>query len=653
VKMHGGWVGRMCFVDLTSEKMWHEETTKYALQYIGGRGIAARIAWELLPAGTDAFDPENVLLILTGPLTGTLAPTSGRTVFAGVSPRVYPRPWYTHSTMGGFFGPELKYSGFDGLVIKGRSPGPSYILVRNGEVELLGAEDLWGLGTHSTERRMKEKHGSRAQVISIGPAGEKLVRFAAIVSHSPEAASGHSGFGAVMGSKNLKAVVAIGDSGVKVADRSGFMAACRRAMKLSRGGMVSSIVKRRGEDSDGGAKLSRPICTHACNARCELGRTYRKVARRFSPGVIERQDLFCVGTIWAEGEEAGFGCGVDMPSVSGWKPEEGGVELHEVCDDLGLDLWVLLTIQPWLVKCIESDVGEICGRELRPRDASWFYELLQDIAHRRGIGDLLAEDLRRAVEKIKHTLPASVVEAAEVLEFAFGFPSHREGRVWDHEPLPFWAVSAIMYATESRDPTIGTHSYLQIADIYMHDRSIALEKLRPLAKLVWGSEEAIEPSFGNKANVAIWCQNRHVLIDSLPLCDFVFPSIIRPFDDENSWRNAIDVAGDLDIEAELLSTCTGLEIESSELDVMAERIFNLERVLLARFGRDRSVDEKVAKHFELPCESDGTRVDKETFRKMMDEYYAIRGWDRISGMPSRSLLVKLGLEDVADSIAHP
>ncbi|MBO3802472.1 MAG: hypothetical protein JTT11_01130 [Candidatus Brockarchaeota archaeon] len=646
MKVSSGWAGRICFVNLDSGELREEETARYAEEYIGGRGFAARIAWDRLPGGVDAFAPENVLLIMTGPLTGTLAPTSGRTVFAGVSPRVFPRPWYTHSTMGGFFGSELKYAGFDGLVIKGRAERPAYVLVMDGKVEVRGAEDIWGLGTHSTERRMKERHGRRAQVVSIGPAGENLVRFAAIVSHSPEAASGHSGFGAVMGSKNLKAVVARGSSGVAIADPKGFLAACRRAMDSSRTGMVSSIAK-------GLEGAPTPICTHACNARCGLGRTYKKVARRFGRGVIERQDLFCVGTIWAESGGGGFGCGIDLPSVRGWKPEEGGVELHETCDDLGLDLWVLLTLQPWFERCAECGVKEIGGKELRPRDAGWFRELLSDIARRRGIGDILAEDLRRAVEKMGRELPAPAVEAAEVLEFAFGFPSHREGRVWDHEPLPFWAVSAIMYATESRDPTIGTHGYLQIADLYMRDPALALEKLRPLARSVWGSEQAAEPSFEAKAQVAVWCQNRHVLIDSLPLCDFVFPRLIRPFENEEAWREAGEVLGDLDVEAELFSTCTGVEMDSSELERAAERTFNLERALLARFGRDRSVDEAVAKHFELPCESDGTRIDEGAFRKMMDEYYAARGWDGVSGMPNRSVLERLGLGGVAESLGLP
>ncbi|UCE52667.1 MAG: aldehyde ferredoxin oxidoreductase, partial [Desulfobacterales bacterium] len=201
-----GWSGKILSIDLSRGQRLYLDTMKYAEDYIGGRGIAAKLAWELVTPAIDAYDPRNPLIVMTGPLTGTLAPTSGRTIFCSVSPRVYPKPWYTHSTMGGLFGSELKYAGFDGLVIVGQSEEPVYLWINDGNVKILSANDLWGLTVSEVAEKIRARHGLDIQLACIGPAGENLVRFA-VISHPPENASGHSGFGAVMGSKKLKAIV--------------------------------------------------------------------------------------------------------------------------------------------------------------------------------------------------------------------------------------------------------------------------------------------------------------------------------------------------------------------------------------------------------------------------------------------------------------
>ena len=243
-------------------------------------------------------------------------------------------------------------------------------------------------------------------------------------------------------------------------------------------------------------------------------------------GIIKAYQVFCIGGVWTSGQEQGDyeGGGFRVPPITGWEPDEGGVELHILCDDLGIDLWVLLVFQPWLVRCIELGVDELRGLMLKPRDARWFQEFLRLIAYRKGVGDVLAEDLRRAVDSMRDMLPKELIEFAEVLEFAYGFPAHREGRIWDPESLPFWLVSALMYATESRDPTICTHaSFLQLAELYLDDKEIFLRKLRPVAVRLWGSEKVFEPSLEDKIGLTIWCQHRHVMLDCLPLCDFTFP----------------------------------------------------------------------------------------------------------------------------------
>jgi aldehyde:ferredoxin oxidoreductase len=209
----------------------------------------------------------------------------------------------------------------------------------------------------------------------------------------------------------------------------------------------------------------------------------------------------------------------------------------------------------------------------------------------------------------------------------------------------------MMHASASRDPTIGTHqSSLLHADFLLHDPELASRQFRALSEKVWGYPDALEPSFENKAPVAIWSQNQHMLIDSLPLCDFAFPQLIRAMDSYEEWRNADDISGDLDLDQRLLAAVTGIEFTRDELDMVAERAFTLERAMLARAGRVRPMEEALASHFKLPCRADGTRIDERGFSALLDEYFAARGWDLELGWPQADVLHTLGLDGVSEEL---
>ncbi|MGC8912162.1 MAG: aldehyde ferredoxin oxidoreductase N-terminal domain-containing protein, partial [Nitrososphaeria archaeon] len=155
-----GYAGKILRINLSDDKIWMEDTKKYADKFIGGRGVAAKIAWEELKPNIDPFSPQNKLIFMTGPLTGTLSPGSGRMTVAGIAPQVYPKPWYTRSNIGGRFGSELKYSGFDGIVVEGISEKPVYIWI-HGErnVKLIDADELWGLDTFATQKKLMKTYG--------------------------------------------------------------------------------------------------------------------------------------------------------------------------------------------------------------------------------------------------------------------------------------------------------------------------------------------------------------------------------------------------------------------------------------------------------------------------------------------------------------
>ena len=641
--MTKGWMGKLLEVDLSRQEVRIRDTMPYAREYLGGRGIAARLAWEMIPPGTDAFDEANCLIVATGPLTGTVAPTSGRTVFVSVSPRVYPRPWITHSTMGGWFGSELKYAGFDALVVKGKSDAPVYLSIHDGRIEVRDGTALWGLGTRETQIRLKREYGGKAQVMCIGPAGEHLSRVA-VIQHAEECASGHSGFGGVMGSKNLKAVVVRGTHGVEIAWPDELLRESARAREVAWTSPMDGFYHDRRDPPEKARR--RPVCSQSCTANCRMLNLHR---REGQPDDVSN----CVGDVYFMDVVHISEYRSDrltIPAGRGFGPIDG-VKVHAGASDLGVDLWLLATMQPWLLKCLEEGVGAVRGYPLNPANPDWFLEFLTGVAFRAGLGGLFSDGMRRAADELEGELPADLIQAARSLEFAYGFPAHREGRLWDPEPLPFWVFSALMYASESRDPAIGSHSScLFLANILLKDGDLARGKLRALSKRLWGTEEALEPGFSYAAPVTIWTQHQHIVIDSLPLCDFAFPRTIGGFRDEEQWRACPGTDADIEMGARLLSACTGLEYTNDQLETVAERVFNLERAMLVEFGRDRALDVSIEPHFELPCKNDGTRLDRDLFNRLMDEYYRLRGWDTGRGWPAPDKLEELGLHDVAQRL---
>lgn len=637
-----GWMGRILEIDLTDGITSYRETMPYAHDFIGGRAMASRIAWDEIPPSIDPYDRENRIIIATGPLTGTLSPTSSRTVMGSLSPRVYPTPWYTHSTLGGWFGPELKYAGFDAIVIRGKADSPVYLEVQDDKARLVQAKDLWGLDTKETQLMLIQRTGPRTQVMAIGPAGENLVRFAT-VQHAEENAAGHSGFGAVWGSKNLKAIAVVGSRGVSVADPDALL---REVLGVGKYKVTPCTDFLRGQDE---TTKHRPVCSQTCTFNCQVGGYSRASDGRLMPS-------HCIGRVWVsesglEGTEY-TGDGMRVPPGRNFGLSEE-VSLHELCNCLGLDLWFRLVMQPWLIRCKQLGVHEIRGFPLEPEDSLWFEGFMRQLAERRGLGDIFAEDLRRAMDGLEGDLPDELIGLGRELEFNFGFPAHREGRFWDGEPLPFWVISAMMHAGTGRDPAIGSHqSSLLLAEFLLADRELARRQFRRLSGEVWGNPDALEPTFENKAPVAIWSENQLMLVDSLPLCGFAFPRLVRSMDCRETWQNTEDIAGDLDLHIRLFAAVTGLTWTREEMTRVAERAFSVERAMLARAGRRREMDEALGPHFMLPCKSDGTRVDEAGFSQLLDEYYSGRGWDLGFGWPQESRLRALGLADVAAELGE-
>ncbi|MEM2904580.1 MAG: aldehyde ferredoxin oxidoreductase N-terminal domain-containing protein [Candidatus Bathyarchaeia archaeon] len=603
--MSYGYAGQILKVDLKTGRVTTAATSVYAGKYLGGRGVAARVAWEEIPPRTDAFNPENRLIFMTGPLTGTLAPTSGgRVEVTGVGAQVYPEPRYTRSSMGGHWGAELKYAGYDGIILHGKASSPVYLWVRDGEAEVLDAAGLWGLDTYETQLELRKRHGKRTETVCIGPAGENLSRIAVIQS-GLESAAGQGGFGAVMGSKNLKAVAVRGSGGVKVAKPEEFQAACSRAAALA--------------GTPQGSRGRRDAVAKACTMSCTVETCGMRVHKQ--PG----------------GRVAAVHCcsGYYLNLV----PYEEGARAAELANRLGLNHWEIVhgfggSVGGWLQKCKdagilkEQDLGVPLRAPLDFDDGEFWCRLLPMMAYRQGIGDIFADGVPRAADRLakgKAYLP----------HVAYGFETHWDGHIYGAPCYPYWLVSALTWATDSRDPMV--HGYAQAVSRWW-DRfrgPLTIEQIKKVAAKTYGFAETVDPESGYrfKAEPTIWHQNRDCVKDSLCVCDQVFPVMYS--------RETADGAGDTGLEAQLLSAVTGRETSEAELDRIGERIFNLERAIMAREGRTRKDDEEAASYFKQP--------DPQGIA--MDEYYSLRGWDLEKGWPTRAKLNQLSLSDVADELA--
>lgn len=650
-----GWAGRILRVDLSAGAITTSDTGDYVPAYLGGKGIATRIAWDELAPGTGPYDPDNLLMLMTGPFAGTLAPTSGKGSVCAVSPRTLPDPWFTYGGMGGNWSAELKYAGFDGMVFKGTAPGPVYLWVHDGEAELRPADDLWGKDVFAVQDALKEQHGKATQVICIGPGGEHRV-VSATVHHRQKNCAGMSGFGAVMGSKHLKAIAIRGTGSVRIADPKTFVAECKRVHKLVHAGPTETPVRAQ----FGPTNIP---CAHGCPFGCAYkteGVAFKLGGGRKNIPVMCNGEAYWGGWEWYQYPtpdiEAVYAGELRTRAIEGLG-QQAGSELALQIEALGISGWTYLTLRCWFLACIDHGVTELEGLKLRPTELDFWLDVMRKIAYREGVGDLLADGLLPACARLD--LPPIVKKTAQWLEPMWGFPSHRDGRACEPQPSPLWVFDMLHWAIDSRDPLASHHQtgyiHCWFPPHYSGGSAIVdFEKLQDTFTRAFGEPGILERGFGHldaKIKVTKWFDDRAQVKDSLLLCDWVFPRVLNGFDSAEELQAADDYYGDVDAEARMLAPLTGVPFTSEELDRAGERIRNLDRALHIRnHGRSRAVDATAEWVFEYPEKSDGTRLDQAMFDRILDGYYTRRGWDVSSGWPTRAKLEELGLGDVADEL---
>jgi aldehyde:ferredoxin oxidoreductase len=655
MKRSNGWVGKILWVDLNDGSTRTLSTADYGQDYIGGRGIAARLAWDSIPPGIGALDPENLFMVFTGPLSGTTAPISGRTSICGLSPQGWPHEWFSRSNLGGHWGPSLKYAGYDGLVVSGKADSPVMLWITDDRVELLSARHLWGLGVMDTQQALMDQLGSDARVLTIGQAGERLSRIATVATGTNSAA-GQGGFGAVMGSKNLKAIAVRGSGPVCVAQPELFLARCKAIADEARSGSRFANTQLDPKQVTE-FKQRWQACTQQCGMRCGTVCRYYGKVRGPATGQVLAGQYHCVSNFFPGIPDSFYDWNLGF---------EAGFEARHLSDNYGLNQWdLLLGIVPWLRLCGPPPVGaglvaKVNGRPIDFDDPAFWAHLFRTIAYRKGEGDALAEGGRRAPDLLGYGQ-----ELAEPLFTAWGSAGHWDGHGdrGNRIVYPFWLVPALQWAVDVRDPFSSAHGYTMLT---MHwspflnpEEGLPWDTIKSVGRRVYGTEKAVDPTSDYEAKEipAIWHGHRSVMKDSVTVDDNIFPMILST-NSEDGLARAGDMLGP-DFEYHLFESATGAGLTRDEFERACERVFNLERAIQVRsFGRQRRDDETVIPQFEReewwqnPLINEKKRLDRAKFIPLLERYYRLRGWDLAQGRPTWSKLQELGLGDVAQELAQ-
>jgi aldehyde:ferredoxin oxidoreductase len=670
-----GYAGKIARINLSSGEVTEIPTSNYLPDFIGGRGICNKIFWDEVPPGVKAFDPENKLIFMTGPTTGTGIPTGGRTVFGGIAPNSLPEQ-YCWSGIGGWFGAELKFAGFDGFILEGKAPQPSFIFVNNDEISIRPAGDLWGMLVHDTQIRLEEMLGKEVKSIVIGPAGENMVRIASITSSSDNVAA-KSGFGAVFGSKNLKAVSVRG-TGVVAPAHVDQVLALRKKMgkpqnRLNPIEKLNVFAPRPHIQFPvpEGIKQAHISCSHGCNQHCNLFLIDVKsgIAKKGRTNLVNK----CVGVYaykfmndcsWAPGQTfstekndypACMNLSGDVRFVKHdlsdpyekemferrWGDRVGlwdgdydrGNVINDLCTQYGIDRWdVVIWLMTWFAmgkrEGILDDID--LGMEIDPASEKFMQHLLKMITYREGYyGNLFAEGMARAIRtlgkekygdtifkgRFSEILKGQRLDIPVSFESAWGHCFHWLGRGFQGTiNIAGWLPTTLEIMTSTRDAQTNTHHH----DTY------------EVMKEVIG-----DPCHNPRtAASAIMNENKSELKEALTSCDWQSPNV--------HWTS---------MECEIYEAATGIRMSEGELDLAARRIKNLFRAILMRnFDRTRTMEVNEVFTFLTYPDSEGKTVTFEDFSYLVDLYYDQRGWDRKTGWPTRETFEKCGLKDIADEL---
>lgn len=620
--MHG-YKGTILKINLTDRSTEMMETPKdWCEKFIGGEGFAAKILYDNLKPGMDPFSEENMIILTTGPLTATRTPTSGRLAIGFKSPLT---GTIGLTNVGGYIAPMIKRAGYDAIVITGKSETPIYLHINDSEIEFKDASKMWGLGTEETEKQIRaELNNDKVRIIEIGPAGENLVRYAAIITDAHRAA-GRGGGGAVMGSKNLKAIACFGSSSIEVFDEEAVKEYAKKArQELDDEGFVKGFLKPYGTPSFADS-INALGTLPTKNWEKTTFDGIEKVGYELYHKVLKVKPNPCYGcpigcgrhTEIQEGEYKGeSGGGPEFETIGAFGSKCCVDDINEItkagylCNDMGLDTMStgqsIATAMEWFEKGI-IDEEDTDGLELKFGNSQAMIKMVEKIALREGFGDLLAEGSYRAAEKIEKDAMKYVMHVKGMEMSACGVRASK-GEALSYMISPKGACHLRPFAS-----TVDAFGYLE-PELGIHEKVSPLEDtnkawVKPLMEL-------------------------SLLTNLLGVC--LFGSITLAIKGV-TWT-------------ELYNAATGNDATLAEMLKASERVLNLERLFNAREGFDRK-DDTLPERLQREPAPDGLGkgqvVDVDT---ILDEFYKVMDWDLATGLPTDEKLKELGLSELASAV---
>lgn len=615
--------GKILRVNLSTGKIFTQPTEPYAKRFVGGRGINAWILLDEVSPETNWSDPRNPLIYGVGVLVGTLAPFASR---VSIETKNAFSGGIGSANFGGHFGPELKYAGFDNAVIYGRAEKPVYLWIHDDGAELKDASSVWGKTTWQTEEIIRHDLADEdIKVSSIGPAGENLVRSACIIADRAKAAGG-SGVGAVMGSKNLKALAVRGSKPIEIAEPEKFMEAVDKARRKVENTSDTAATRAGGyygAESNADSKVweagFRPVKNGQDDywnpekiekvASEAMKRHRKKLLACFSCPVgcmpwmeVEDGPYEVRGEGWWNNSSNSYCTRVDCDNP------EAAIKSHLLANQLGLDGDNAAVAIGWAMEAYERGLltkNDTDGLELNWGNHDAVLQMLQKIAYRDGIGDLLAEGVRRASEKLGNGSES--------------FALHIKGQ----DSLDGFRISKGWGFGIATAPNAGRH--LRGAVHLLQPENFL--SYRGMPELVFRQEQF------------------KAILDMTGLCLYNHGIL--------SWES-ITEENAASLVSEMTSAATGTDLSEDKFMQIGRQIHNIEKAFnTLHAGFTRKDDYPPKRYWNEPVKSGpykGEKIDHEAWEKMLDQYYTLHGWDKQTSWQTKECLEGMGLREVADKL---
>ena len=619
-----GYMGKILRVDLSSGKITEEFPDENTLRtYLGGAGLATKYLFDEIKKGIDPLGSENKLIFMTGPLTGTTSPSTGRYSVVAKSPLT--GSW-GQANSGGFWGRDFKRSGFDGVIFEGISPKPVYLVTNEGKAELKDAKDIWGKNTSETTRIIKEKLGDSFNVSCIGIAGENLVKYAAIMNDCDKPyygrAAGRCGLGAVMGSKNLKAIASSGTMKIEVADPEKYKEEAKQRYEWVNQSLLKMTIEVYGTAAvvdltnvKGGFPTNNwqtGVCSFAEKLNATTINETILVGRKpcfACPIACGRLAEIKEGPYKSKGEGPEYESLGALGAMCGVDNLEAVTLAHFLCNEYGTDTISAGNTIGFAMECYQKGIltkEDTGGLELNFGDADLLIDLVHKIGKREGFGDMLAEGTRIMANKL----------GKDSMKFAM----HVKGLELPAYDSRAAKITGLAYATANRGgdhitayiegPAFMAMPFMIVEDADVGDPLVENPKT---AKVVKDFEDA----FG--------------IFDAIGGCKFM--GMVLSAED---W-------------ASLISKLMGYEFTAGDFRKTGERIYNIERMFNIREGLTRADDTLPPRLLEEPLPEGPAEGQVVNLDILLDAYYEYRGWDK-NGIPTPEKLKELGLDWMIDKI---